>query len=556
MKKSRLLNWKTELIRVCTIFKDSGIDIQKIPVRKTLPNGKRVPTVLMDVNTDKADINKTIIEYGITETFPLGDYISRYRSLYNNRKLTQEECELGESLGIVIKRNKNVSEPIFKGRKISQFHLDYINGILDKILKGQINTVEALGLLRQASIENNETLIDDPGSIKRCVEILLKDRPEELKTYQETLKKNPSARSMFRGEKEEAKAGLYYEREEKFKKTIIEHYLPLLISGRITVDKIEQELSTTYHTINKTIEEFYTKNNDLEGLREYQEAKKRNVGASLETRENAKTKRDKVANYNVVTDSEFLCLSPEEQDRQIMMKFRKEKLKEEIKVGQRTRVTSEEIVLKYIQKIKDFFRKKNDPKRGVENFSEQDIRYMLFRYPSILGRDTDSLDKKINVLVSYDDIDEKTAYGMIKTFPAIIGYSPERIKSQLDLLQRENLIDCVISKPIGMMRSASLMYALIEYAKQRHKTTDLSNVSRSNIFMANSILKRLYGTTYKEIKEKFPYKGTRDEEDVEYSINGQEIGQAVYQKGISISQIDKAFDVVKEISDIQVEKEI
>ena len=69
--------------------------------------------------------------------------------------------------------------------------------------------------------------------------------------------------------------------------------------------------------------------------------------------------------------------------------------------------------------------------------------------------------------------------------------------------EKENLMDVAINYPSKLMMSPSLMYALIEYAKERHKTTDLSDITRTNIFMPNSTLKHLYGVTHEEIKEKY-----------------------------------------------------
>lgn len=263
--------WRIELREICKILKDNGIDIQKISTTKNSEKGKRVYTTLKDININGIDINKLIQENGLDEDFQIGKYLNKYRLADNGTQgnLTKEECEEGVSLGILVKHNERASKPIFKGRKLSQFHLDFINQNLDKILNGELNTSEVLQLLRQASIENDETIIEDAGSIKRCVEIILKDRPEELKKYYETLRKNIGSRnpnkgkkigaSPLRGRKGKIKIGLYHEREEEFKKCIIEQYLPLILSGEITLKSVKQELSTSYVTLDKIIEEFYTK---------------------------------------------------------------------------------------------------------------------------------------------------------------------------------------------------------------------------------------------------------------------------------------------------------
>lgn len=522
-------SWKLELREICKILKNNGIDIQKIPTRKTSTDGKRLSTTLKDINQEEIDILKIMQENGFDIDFPIGYYITKYRNAYNGivGNLTKEEREDGEILGIVAKRNENATAPIFKGRKLSQFHLNFISGILGKILNGQINTKEALGLLRQASIESGETIIEDTGSIKRCVEMLLKDRPEELKLYREMIKKNSGRRNPYKGKIGKPKVGLYHEKETEFKQYIIDYYLPLIINGLITFDIIEQELSCSHHTVNRIIEEYYNQTNDLEGLEKYQNAKKKNSGASLETRKEAREKREEVSNYRITTNKEFIILSPEQQELQLIMKIRAEKLREELsETGVRkSALISENAVKDKINVIMNYFKNKNSP--DEINFSDEDIRYMIFRYPTLISRSTETLDYKLDVLTSYDEINEKTAYGMIKTFPAIMGYEASRTKGQLDLLVEEGLIDTVISNPRRFMQSTNLMYALIKYAKERHHVSNLRNINRSNIFMPNSTLKRLYGVSYDEIKAKYPYMDEQ-EQDIAYTIHPDEIGRATY----------------------------
>ena len=199
-------------------------------------------TSLKDIQEDGKDIIKIINENDLDGNFPIGYYVSRYRKAYDGTEgnLTEEEREDGERLGIVVKHKENASAPIFKGGKLSQFHLNYINGILDRILNGQINTREALELLRQASINNGETVIDDVGSIRRCVEILLKDRPEDIDLYHKMVKRNSGRRNKYKGKKGKSKIGVYHKDEASFKQLIIEEYLPLLINGQITIGMIVQ----------------------------------------------------------------------------------------------------------------------------------------------------------------------------------------------------------------------------------------------------------------------------------------------------------------------------
>ena len=510
MGKKSSSNWKDQIRQICKILKENGISIQKIPTRKTTVDGKKVPTTLKDINENTVDIMTVIKENKLDENYPIGHYITKFRTAYNETDghLTEEERKEGELLGIVVKHNENVTPPIFKGRKLSQFHLDFIDGMLDKILSGQINIKEASKLLKQASIENGETVLEDAGSIKRCVEILLKDRPEDLKKYHDILKQNPGKRILLYKEKRERpEIGSYYEKEAEFKQFVVEHYLPLILSGQITLRTIEQELSCSRHTVNQIIEEFYIKNQDLEGLAEFKRIKQTHKGVTRETREIAKRKREEVANYKIVSNKEFLLLSSEEQEIQLIMKIRAERLKQELSETNlnKTALIGEDVIKPKIKVLKDYFKSKNNSNSDKKFFSDTDIIYMIFRFPPLINHTPEGLDKKIAVLTSCKEITEETAYEMIKTFPAIISYDALRTKRQLNMLEQEGLIDAVISKPVRFMQSVNLMYALIQHAKERHHTTDLTNVNRNNIFIANNSLQRLYGVSYDDIKAKYPY---------------------------------------------------
>ena len=537
------LDWKREFLEIMKILQNNGVDLTAISTRYS-KEGKRYFTTLKDIQQKDVDIESIIVLNKLNENYKIGHYLNNFRAIYNGShegNLLDEERKSAEELGIVKKVSTNRQKPIFKGGKISQFHIDIVKANITKILEGELNTKEIITLINEKAIKVGETQIIDNGTIKRIVEIILAGKPEELKKYNRTLQriKNETLKNK-RGNKKKREQDLEYVSK------VINDYLPKLISGEMTLDMIANELKTSPKTVNIIIEGYYLKSNDEEGLRQYKESKKRNQGTSIEKRIKAKEMRKDVALHEVVSNAEFLLLSEEEQDNQIIMKIRQEQLKEEKnreKSG--NRVTTEKTTEAAIQRIKDYFRSKNDYDKGIQSFSEQDIRYMIFRYPTITSRDAQTLDEKFDVLTSYDDINEQTAYGMAKTFPAIMGYAADRTKSQLDLLQKENLIDNVVNTPSGLMRSVGLMYALIQYAKERHKTNDLSNITRSNIFMSNTALKRLYGVTYDELKERFPY-GERTEEDVSYIIGGEDIGKATYDAGVK--EADQAFRTVSQLT--------
>lgn len=491
-------DWKKELLQIMQILQNNGVDVTSIPITQ-----RRSYTILKDIRQEGVDIESIIRNNQLNGNYRIGQKLNYFRLTYKGTikgQISDEEIMMAEELGIVKKIPSGRQKALFKGRKISQFHIDFINKHLSDILSGKLNTKETLELMRQASISENETIIEDAGSIKRIVEILLKDRPEELKKYNQTVKQNMGKRNTKRTLTGEYKLGEYHIEEEKFKRVLIDVYLPQYIRGEITLETIEKKLKISHKSFDKIIKEYYANTGDTEGLELYEKRKIDNRGTSIEKRKRAKGMRDEVAKYEVVSNAEFLLLPEIEQDNQIIMKIRQSKLKEgKNKEKSGTRVTTKENARVDIERIKQYFRNKNDYDNGIENFSEQDIRYMIFRYPTLVNRSNQTLDEKFEALTSYDGIDEQTAYGMVKTFPAIAGYSVDRIKAQLDLLQKENLIDAIISSPTRMMQSVNLMYALIQYAKERHKTSDLSDVNRNNIFMANSTIKRVYGATYGNI---------------------------------------------------------
>ena len=543
------LNWKSELIRIGTILKNNGIDISSIPTKGT-KDGKRYFIALKDINLEGINIDEIIALNNLDKDWQIGRYLIRIRLIYKGTiegNLSNEEKRIAEELGLVKIIPIDRKEPIYKGGKISDFHIDIVRKNIDKILSGELNNRETMDLINEEAIKVNESQIKDTGTVKRAVLIILADRPEELKKYNESLMHNIGKRNPYKGKIGQSRIGIYHQKELEFEKTIIEHYLPQIFSGEITFDTIENEVKTSRSTVEKVIKNYYLKSGDEEGLKKYEEAKRKNRGVSLEKRKQAQNMREEVAEYQVVSNAEFLLLSEEEQDRQIVMKIRQSKLQEEKNSKKiRTSVMTEEATIDRVQRIKQYFRSKNDLDNGTVNFSEQDIRHIIFVYPTIINRDIQTLDEKIDVLTFYDEIDEKTAFGMIKSFPAILGYDAQRTKAQLDLLKEENLIDYVIRKPNSFMKSVGLMYALIQFAKERHHTNDLTDINQSNIFMANSALKRLYGVTYEEIKNRFPYDTAKEEKDIQYSITGEDIGRATY-KSVSVEQADEASKELKQL---------
>ena len=551
-KMNKSLQWDDELLRILKILEQNGINISNIPIKAT-KDGKRYFIELKDINIEGKDIDSIIAQNNLSNNWPIGKYINKFRLMYNGTikdKLSDENKRVAEKLGLVNSSNNKRH----KTTKISDFHLEIVRQNIDKILNGEINTKELIAIINEQAIKTENSQIKDPSTAKRIVEMVLKDKPEQLKKYSETLRKNSGRRNPNKGKIGLRKDGEHEIGEVEFERKIIDIYLPKLISSAITLDAIAGELGTTTRTIDRVIKEYYSKSNNKEGLTQYEDAKKRNMGASIEGRKQAEKMREEVSLYIILSIRDFQLLSEEEQDKQIIMKIRKNMLKEEKNKECSSKILmTEEATKKSVDKIKEYFRSKNDIKNNRIYFTEEDIRKIIFLYPAIIKRKSNNLDNKIKVLTSYDEIDEKTAYTIIKEFPAIMGYSADRTKSQLDLLKKEKLIESIIKKPSICMYSANLMYALIEYAKIIHKTDDLSNIPFSNIFISNNSLERLYGIDYNLVKRIFPYNQTTDEIDVPYNISGQDIGKLAC-RNTDIQYVDESSELMKRLIESSLEK--
>ncbi len=328
---------------------------------------------------------------------------------------------------------------------------------------------------------------------------------------------------------------LFKGKNKEYERTIIEEYLPQILNKEITIKEIRKILHTTEQSISKVIRNYYFRTGQEEKWEEYKEIKKHNIGNPPKTIKKKIKAEQKVAEYNVVSGRKFLTLSDEEQDSQVFMKVRKSKLTERKNVK---RILTEKNARDLIQKTKEYFRAKNE--NGEENFSEQSIRYIIFMYPTIINRSAETLDEKIDAFTSFDGINIQEMYEMIKKFPSIIGYSTERIKSQLNLLQEENAMRFVKERPTILVNSVELMYAIIEYTKDRLKINNFDNVNINEMFMSDSDMKRIRHISYKQLKELYPYNKEQ------YAVDGQMIGKATY-KDVHLKESEQANDAINEL---------
>lgn len=283
-----------------------------------------------------------------------------------------------------------------------------------------------------------------------------------------------------------SKLGNFHDDEEEFKRKIIQEYLPKLLRNEITIEQMKTELETSCHTIDNIVEEYYKENepDNKEGIKQFEDAKIRNRGASFEKRESAQKAREEVMAFPIVEPKKFGGLTVEEQEEQIIMKVRKE-----ISKDQKSGTTTRETAIAKISRIKEYFRGKNDPQTGTVNFSDQEIRLIIFKYPAMVKRSPETLEDKIDVFRECEPIGEETAYKMIKAHPQILGFGIERTKRQLALLEKEKLIDHAIEEPSMLVNSVETMETLINYAKAKHPGQELNTLSVNQIFLSHSQVK-------------------------------------------------------------------
>lgn len=320
--------------------------------------------------------------------------------------------------------------------------------------------------------------------------------------------------------------------EQEFKRIVIEEYLPKILKNEITIEQIERQGTTTGRTIDKIIKKYYEETENEEGMKQYTEAKLKNRGASVETRKRVKEAREELKKIKLVTPKEFEDLSEKEQYEQL-----KSKVKIEILKNPKAGIMNDESVQNKISLIMQYFKGKNDPQIGKVNFSEKEIRQIIYTYPAIVKRSPETLEDKMEIYIS--KFGKEAAYKMVKKYPGIMGFSQERIKKQLNLLEKNGLLDYVVETPKLLINSVEKLETLINWTKVKNPGVDLNTLSINEIFINHNEMKS-------EINHKT--KGSEMLKELEESIsktnsiNGYTLGLvATSGETIDIEEIDKSF---------------
>ena len=374
---------------------------------------------------------------------------------------------------------------MIKRKKVVQEHIDIVKNILDKLISGELNTIEAMKYVNEKAGEKGIANISQ-NTIISIAEQLLENKTKELEQYRITRKHNKGARNPNTTPMEK-------------KETIIKEELAKVLKSEIQLTRVAEKYGISLSNARNIIEDYLK--NDEEQFKKYKETVAKNIGASLEKRQITTQRKEEIKSKDTVINKEFVLLPLQTQKELIVNKFLKNKIKENEHKG----ISNEQYVYERLEELIQFFIKRNLEDHSQGTLTEEDILYMVYRYPTMLNY---SVEEKIEPTIKAMENNQKIGYintsHILRVFPAILGYSRERTEKQLQILQNNNLIGAIIQSPMRFMNSPDLMYAQIEFAKERHKTNNLEGVKYSNIFMPNTTMKRLYKTDYDEIKRKYP----------------------------------------------------
>ena len=376
-----------------------------------------------------------------------------------------------------------------KRRKVVQEHIEAINEILDKLIQGKMNTTEAGEHVDKRCEELGIEKISKYTVQNLIEEILQETRPKDLAVYKQNRSK---IRRNTNGEKI----------SQEIKTKIIEEDLPRIMRGEIEISKVAEKYGKSSKSIINVIENYLRPN--PEEFEKYKQVVRKNMGgATIEQRKKSREKKQEISRTVTVMNNEFFSLSLEEQREMVATKYLQYKLKEKNSKGINDKSTIERKIKEKVQ----YFLGRNIESETDGNLTEEDVLYMMYRSPNIIGF---SIEDKIHKVVDYFENEADFGFAntnlIINRFPTILGYSIERIKGQMKIILDNNLSEAIIEHPMRLMSSRELLYALVEFAKERYETDTVSGIKYSNIFLSNRDVKKRCHTTYDDIKHKFPLK--------------------------------------------------
>lgn len=396
---------------------------------------------------------------------------------------------------------------MIKRRKVVQAHIDSINEIIDDLIKGKLGSADAAEYVNKKAEEVGIEKISK-YTVQNLIEEILQDTPDKLKEYKQNRAKIIGMRN----------AEII---SDEVKTKIIEQELPRILSSEIELSKVAKIYEISSKSVINIIER-YLKSDEKEYKR-YKEIVRKNIGgATIQQSRVSKEKIEKISSIDIATKEEFLLLQIEQQREMASIKYLQNKLKEKNSKG----INDKETIDRKVQEKVKYFLERNLNEENIGNLTEEDVLYMMYRFPTMIGY---SIEDKIGKMIKYLEDEANLGFeqtsSIVRTFPAIFGYSVERTRSQIQILENNNKVDAMIEHPMRLMYSPELIHALIEFAKQKHETNNLDDVKNTNIFLTNKRMKKRYNVTHEELKERFPLKEIKTEHSADEELKEIALGE-------------------------------
>ena len=388
---------------------------------------------------------------------------------------------------------------MIKRRKVVQAHIDAINEIMDKLISGEIGTETAAEYVNNKAKQLGVEEISK-YTVQNLIEEILQSEPEKLKEYKDNRAKIIGKRN----------AEII---SDEVKTKIIEQELPKIMNSEIEISKVAKSYGISSKSVINIIERHLRP--DEQQYKKYKDTVRKNMGgATIEQSRVSKEKIEKISSIDIATKEEFLLLQIEQQREMVSIKYLQNKLKEKNSKG----INDKETIDRKVQEKVEYFLERN--------LTEEDVLYMMYRFPNMIGYSIeDKIDKMIKYLEDEANLGFEQTSSIVRTFPTIFGYSVERTRSQIQILENNNKVDAIIEHPLRLMYSPELIHALIEFAKQKHETNNLDDVKNTNIFLTNKRIKKRHNVTHEELKERFPLKEFKTEHSADEELKEIALGE-------------------------------
>lgn len=158
------------------------------------------------------------------------------------------------------------------------------------------------------------------------------------------------------------------------------------------------------------------------------------------------------------------------------------------------------LLMRKFAKIKQYFliQRNSNIENEEDKLTENDFWRMLYDNPTLLSSSLeDRIIPTLDFLDKHPDVGYKNATRIIREDASIISSSINRTKLQLKILKDNDLLEAFFSKPRNFRTSPELIYALINFSKD--KNNDNKNLHFSSIFLTRKKLEEKFNVTPEDL---------------------------------------------------------